>query len=170
MTVMSMPETESPLIGYPFLVEQVTRSGGETRWEAEVLDLPGCVAVADTIDALVSEVAYAIEDWIEVAKSRGMPIPESSSRREYSGKITVRMAPDTHRRVTLLAKSLGVSLNSYITGSLELRAGKESAGQTQIQHAYFDLAGLLTSSDSSVPVSPNRVAPFLMTGSRAVRK
>lgn len=49
---------------------------GETSYGAYVPDLPGCVAVAETlieVEALINE---AIQFHLEMLESEGLPIPE----------------------------------------------------------------------------------------------
>lgn len=105
---------------------QVRKDDGSVEWEAEVLDLPGCVAAAETLDELVELVAAAIEDWIETAKERGMDIPEPSTPDRFSGKLTLRLPPMLHRRLALQAKRSQVSLNSYLNTLLAFGLGLNS--------------------------------------------
>jgi predicted RNase H-like HicB family nuclease len=48
-----------------------------------VPDLPGCVAVGDTIEEIHREIQEAIEFHLEGLRADGLPIPEPSSRVEY---------------------------------------------------------------------------------------
>jgi predicted HicB family RNase H-like nuclease len=145
-------ENKTPEIRYPFVVEQVKRSDGELKWEAEILDLPGCVAVADSLSDLGTEVSLAIQDWITVAEQRGMTIPEPSSKQEYGGKVTVRMSPDAHRRAAIVSKYLGISLNSYIVNSMVYRLGQEQRQVTQVSNTYLMLSPqMLSGSDMFAP-------------------
>jgi predicted RNase H-like HicB family nuclease len=48
-----------------------------------VPDLPGCVAVGDTIEETQREIQEAIEFHLEGMRADGLPIPEPSSRVEY---------------------------------------------------------------------------------------
>lgn len=122
--------TITPDIRYPFLVTQARKNDGSVEWEAEVLDLPGCVAAAETLEELIEMVAAAIEDWIDTAQERGMDIPESSTPDRFSGKLTLRIPPTLHRRLALQAKRSQVSLNSYLNTLLAFGLGRNS---TEIQ-------------------------------------
>jgi len=57
-------------VTYTIIVE----SGAE-NYSAYAPDLPGCVAVGDTIDETVEEMKAAIEFHIEGLKAEGYPIP-----------------------------------------------------------------------------------------------
>jgi predicted RNase H-like HicB family nuclease len=63
---------------YAIVIEKGARNYG-----AYVLDLPGCVAVGDTIEETQREIQEAIEFHLEGMRADGLPIPEPSSRVEY---------------------------------------------------------------------------------------
>lgn len=56
---------------------------GERNYGAYVPDLPGCVAVGDTIEETRREIRGAIEFHIEGLRADGLPIHEPSSRVAY---------------------------------------------------------------------------------------
>jgi predicted RNase H-like HicB family nuclease len=63
---------------YAVIVEE-----GETSFGAYVPDLPGCVAVGETKEEVLSLIQEAIEFHIEGMREDGQPIPEPSSSIEY---------------------------------------------------------------------------------------
>ena len=110
------PEARIP---YPFVVDQVEKDGGGYEWVAEVFDLSGCIAVADTHEGMLLMLADAIEDWIDAAKRADIPVPPPSHEEEYSGNIMLRTSPAMHRRLSLLAKRNKLSLNQYVLQTLQ---------------------------------------------------
>ena len=56
---------------------------GEGNYGAYVPDLPGCVAVGDTLEETEREIREAIEFHIEGLREDGLPIPEPSSQIAY---------------------------------------------------------------------------------------
>ncbi|MCL4240139.1 MAG: type II toxin-antitoxin system HicB family antitoxin [Dehalococcoidia bacterium] len=54
-----------------------------TNYSAYVPDLPGCVAVGDTVEEAEREIAEAIEFHIEGLREHGLPIPEPQTVVEY---------------------------------------------------------------------------------------
>ena len=56
---------------------------GQGNYSAYVPDLPGCVAVGDTIEEIQREIQEAIEFHIEGLRADGLPVPEPSSRVDY---------------------------------------------------------------------------------------
>jgi len=63
---------------YAVIIEQ-----GETSYGAYVPDLPGCVAVAETRDEVMSLIKDAIEFHLEGIKQEGQAVPVPSSVTEY---------------------------------------------------------------------------------------
>ena len=55
---------------------------GSTSYGAHVPDLPGCIAVGQTREEVLSLIREAIAFHIEGLKEEGLPIPEPSSTGE----------------------------------------------------------------------------------------
>jgi len=67
----------------PFLLRAVIIEQGETSYGAYVPDPPGCVAVAETKDEVMSLIKDAIEFHLEGIKQEGQAVPIPSSVTEY---------------------------------------------------------------------------------------
>ena len=67
-----------------------------------------------SVDELEREFHISVEDYLEWCAEENIP-PE----KPYSGKIHVRLKPDTHQRAAVRAKSMGISLNSFIEKAVE---------------------------------------------------
>lgn len=52
------------------------------NWSAYAPDLPGCVAVADTLDECRVLMAEALAAHVAFMRQRGLPVPEPSTRTE----------------------------------------------------------------------------------------
>lgn len=63
---------------YAVIIEQ-----GPTSYGAYVPDLPGCVAVAETVEEVTELIREAIEFHLEGLRDAGEPIPEPTSRMAY---------------------------------------------------------------------------------------
>lgn len=53
------------------------------NYSAYVPDLPGCVAVGDTLDEVERQIREAIEFHLEGMREDGSPIPPPSSKVDY---------------------------------------------------------------------------------------
>ena len=52
---------------------------GPTSYGAQVPDLPGCVAAAETREEVCTLIREAIELYVETLKEDGLPVPEPQS-------------------------------------------------------------------------------------------
>lgn len=53
---------------------------GDEAFIAEVPELPGCAADGASYDEALSNLETIIDEWIEMAKELGRPIPEPKGR------------------------------------------------------------------------------------------
>jgi predicted RNase H-like HicB family nuclease len=60
------------MTGYPVVVAQAA-DGGYGAWSP---DLPGCVALGDTVDECLAEMRAAIALYLEVLRERGEEVPQ----------------------------------------------------------------------------------------------
>lgn len=60
------------MIGYAVIVEQAD-DGGYGSWSP---DLPGCVALGDTIEECLAETGEAIGLYVDVLRERGEAVPQ----------------------------------------------------------------------------------------------
>lgn len=58
---------------------------------------------------------------VKLLREEGKPIPEPLSTRRYSGTLTLRIPPDTHRALAMDAAEAGVSMNRLAAERLSLR-------------------------------------------------
>ena len=67
-----------------------------------------------TFAEVVEAFRDSIDDYLAFCAERGEP-PD----RLYSGRIPLRVSPDTHRRAAMRAQSEGLSLNQWIARRIE---------------------------------------------------
>ncbi len=66
------------MMQYTILIEK-----GETSYGAYIPDLPGCVAVGETIEEVRALIHEAIEFHLEGMREEGLPIPKPTTHAEY---------------------------------------------------------------------------------------
>ena len=66
---------------------------GERNYSAYVPDLPGCVAVGETLEEATAEIREAIEFHLEGMREDGLPIPKPSTRVEHVDVEGKRLIP-----------------------------------------------------------------------------
>ena len=104
---------------YPFSVLQM-ESEGHVFWVAKSTYLKGCIGQGDTQDEAIQELKENEVAWVETAKETGIPIPEVPVEHinDYSGRLTLRIAPNVHQSAVFYAKQEGISLNQYINDAV----------------------------------------------------
>jgi len=104
---------------YPFQVYQ-SKVEQHVFWIAKSASLKGCVGQGETAAEAISELEANEQEWVATAKQVGIPIPAVpvEAPQEYSGKLTVRIAPTVHRDAARIAKSEKVSLTQYISDAI----------------------------------------------------
>ena len=104
---------------YPFQVYQ-NKVEEHVFWVAKSACLKGCVGQGETAEEAITELESNEQDWIATAKEVGIPIPAIpvETSQEYSGKLTVRIAPTVHRDAAQCAKAEKVSLTQYISDAI----------------------------------------------------
>ena len=59
-------------------------SAEDGAYIAEVPELPGCMADGTTYEAAIAAVKVVIQEWVEMARELGRPIPEPKGRLLYA--------------------------------------------------------------------------------------
>jgi len=59
-------------------------SDADNAFIVEVPELPGCMADGATVGEAVANIEIIIKEWIDIAKERGMEIPEPKGRLMYA--------------------------------------------------------------------------------------
>lgn len=130
-------------------------------------DLDGCMAEGGTLEEAVSNLADSRELWIETRLANGYPVPEpgASSGEEYSGRISLRMAPALHEQLARIAERRKISLNLLINTVLASYAG----GEEPLQETQSALRLMLTQLDGIQARLAHHVAALTSGGGRLPR-
>jgi antitoxin HicB len=92
-------------------------------WFARVIELPGCITEADSLEEAAAMIQDAMAAWLEVALEDGREIPEPHRTDDYSGKFVVRLPKSLHRALVEAAERDGVSLNQWVNVVLSHAVG-----------------------------------------------
>ena len=68
----------------------------------------------DSVKELTNAFHEAVEDYLAYCEEEGI-----APQKSYSGSLNVRITPETHRQIAILAKQTGVSINAFIKQALE---------------------------------------------------
>lgn len=82
-----------------------------------VLSLPNDTMITyegETVAELRDDFHAAIDDYLAHCKENGI-----EPRKSYSGALNIRISPEVHSKIALLAKQAGISINAFIKAAVE---------------------------------------------------
>ncbi len=68
----------------------------------------------ESVKELTEAFHEAVDDYLEYCKEEGI-----EPHKSYSGSLNIRISPETHSQVAILAKQAGVSINAFIKSAVE---------------------------------------------------
>jgi len=75
----------------------------------------------DTPEKALTGIRELVSHAVQLNLEDGIEVPEPISTRRYSGTITLRIPPETHRALAMDAAEAGVSMNRLATERLAIR-------------------------------------------------
>ena len=90
------------------------------EWSEEakcyVGSVPGWIGACchgDNEEKVFHKLCRIVDDWIEIYKKDGKPLPPSTLGKKYSGKFQLRTGSELHQALTIRALQAGESLNNF---------------------------------------------------------
>ena len=83
----------------------------------KVLDLPKDTMISyegETVSELEEDFKGAVDDYIAYCKEAGI-----TPRKSYSGSLNIRISPEVHSKIAILAQQAGISINAFIKSAVE---------------------------------------------------
>lgn len=84
-----------------------------------VAEFPSLAAHGDSQEKALREIRTVVGYVLEELAEEGAPIPVPLGKRNFTGKLNLRMPKDLHRRLAIESEMQGVSLNALINSKLE---------------------------------------------------
>lgn len=97
---------------------RVTWSEEDQEYVGLCAEFPSLSWLEDDLVAALSGIRRLVLDTVNDMREADEAVPEPFSVRNYSGKVLLRVPPETHRHLVILAAESGVSLNRYISSKL----------------------------------------------------
>ena len=70
----------------------------------------------ETVQELKEAFCYMVDEHIKDCKATNIPAEKS-----YKGSFNIRLTPDLHRKAAISAKMNGITLNTFVKESIEMR-------------------------------------------------
>ena len=68
----------------------------------------------ESVKELTDAFHEAVDDYLEYCKEAGI-----EPHKSYPGSLNIRISPETHSRIAVLAKQAGISINAFIKSAVE---------------------------------------------------
>lgn len=81
-------------------------------------EFPSLSWLANSPEAALKGIQKVVADVVADMQTNGEPVPEALAERIYSGEFRVRIPPQVHRNLVLMAAEQGVSLNRLASAKL----------------------------------------------------
>lgn len=91
----------------------------DSIYVARVPELENCHTHGRTPEEALANAKEAIELWLDTAKAKRIPIPEPTSRKQFSGKFVVRTPEELHASLAQEALQRGKSMNELAVELLQ---------------------------------------------------
>jgi predicted HicB family RNase H-like nuclease len=97
---------------------RVTGSEEDEEYVGLCVEYPSLSWLAPTPQEALEGIRQVVADVVADMQANDERVPEPIALRHYSGKFTVRIPPDLHRRLALEAAESGISLNRLASAKL----------------------------------------------------
>ena len=97
---------------------RVTWSEEDEEYVGLCIEYPSLSWLAPTPQDALEGIRQVVAEVVADMEANEERVPEPIALRHYSGKFTVRIPPDLHRRLALEAAESGVSLNRLASAKL----------------------------------------------------
>ncbi len=68
----------------------------------------------ESVKELTDAFHEAVDDYLEYCKEEGL-----EPHKSYSGSLNIRISPEVHSKIAILAKQAGMSINAFIKSVVE---------------------------------------------------
>lgn len=68
----------------------------------------------ESVRELINAFHEAVDDYLEYCKEEGI-----EPHKSYSGSLNIRISPEVHSKIAILAKQAGISINAFIKQILD---------------------------------------------------
>lgn len=102
-------------LNYKGFIGSVSFSEDDNVFFGKIEGINGLVNFeGESVSELTAAFHDAVNDYIAYCKEEGI-----QPHKSYTGTLNVRISPETHSRIAMLAKKTGMSINGFIRQTLD---------------------------------------------------
>ena len=102
------------MLNYKGFIGSVAFSEEDNVFFGKIEGIDGLVNFeGSSVEELKEAFHEAVDDYVAYCKEEGI-----NPQKSYSGMLNIKIAPDTHRQIAILAHKAGVSINAFVNQAL----------------------------------------------------
>jgi predicted HicB family RNase H-like nuclease len=105
-------------MGLDHYTYRVTWSPEDGEHVGLCVEFPSLSWLAATPEAALAGVRQLVAEVVADLEAAGDPVPQPLAEKHYSGEFRVRIPPELHRQLVLMAAEQGISLNRLASAKL----------------------------------------------------
>lgn len=103
------------MLKYKGYIGSVAFSEKDNVFFGKVESIDGLVNFeGESVKELTDAFHEAVDDYLEYCKEEGL-----GPHKSYSGLLNIRISPEVHSKIAILAKQAGISINAFIKSAVE---------------------------------------------------
>ncbi len=106
------------MVNHEHYTYRVTWSEDDKEYVGLCAEFPSLSHLDDSHINAMQGILGLVQDVVEDMHASGETVPVPLSEKHYSGKFQVRIPPEQHRNLAMIASEQGISLNRYISSKL----------------------------------------------------
>ncbi|HSW57325.1 MAG TPA: toxin-antitoxin system HicB family antitoxin [Dehalococcoidales bacterium] len=97
---------------------RITWSAEDEEYVGLCAEFPGLSWLAKTQEDALVGIKDVVRELVQDMQAKGETVPQPFALRNYSGKFTVRVPPEVHRKLQIEAAEAKVSFNRVVSARL----------------------------------------------------
>jgi predicted HicB family RNase H-like nuclease len=106
------------MINHEHYTYRIIWSNEDEEFVGLCAEFPSLSYLAENRYQALEGITNLVKEVVEDLYANEEEIPEPISQKNYSGKFQVRIPPELHRKIAILAAEENISLNRYISNKL----------------------------------------------------
>lgn len=106
------------MVNHKHYTYRVTWSEDDKEYVGLCAEFPSLSHLDDSHINAMQGILGLVKNVVEDMQESGETVPVPLSEKHYSGKFQVRIPPEQHRNLAMIASEQGISLNRYVSSKL----------------------------------------------------
>ncbi len=106
------------MINHEHYTYRVTWSEEDKEYVGLCAEFPSLSHLDDSQLSAMQGIIDLVKEVVTDMQENGETVPETLSEKNFSGKFQVRIPPEQHRNLAIIASEQGISLNRYVSSKL----------------------------------------------------